>query len=285
MTSKQPIDASDLANDGAKASRLDVDQSINKPSAPPAAEIAPFSWLCFVIVASASFLSFLEYGVVMPSMEPYIRSIDNSSTASVMYSLSMSAFSFGRLCSLPFFGWWCDRNIMFHVLFASLLVDGCGNLLYGFAGAANSPYMILFGRLVSGLAAGNGALSMVYVALTTTPARRTGLMTLAAGSTSLAVALGPCLTLIINKMPFNVTGKVRFDSLTGPGFFVFVLDVAMAGVVALFFTSPSIEVVRVRERCCISVYPRTSIVPVCAFAGQSCDCAEHHDDQNGVDQG
>ena len=228
---------------------MDIDNSsINKAKEQAGgAEIAEFSWLCFIIVASASFLSFLEYGVVMPSMEPYIREIyPNSSDANLLYSLSMSAFSAGRLISLPFFGWWCDRSVMFPVLFGSLLVDACGNMLYALAEFGKSPYMVLFGRLVSGLAAGNGALSMIYVALTTVAARRTGLMTLAAGSTSLAVALGPCLTLLINNMPFHFTKHIRFNSYTGPGFFVFFLDLIMAAVTLVWFKSPPIEVVRVR---------------------------------------
>jgi MFS family permease len=208
--------------------------------------VAEFKWASFAIVVAASFLSFLEYGVVMPSMQPYVNSLfKESSDVSTTYSVAMSAFSAGRLVALPLFGWWCDRAAMLPILFGSLVVDAFGNLLCGLAETAGTPYLIVCGRFISGLAAGNGALSMIYVAMTTTTLRRTALMTLTAASASVAVALGPVLTIVIARIKFEIGSVVRFNTYTGPGFLVFTFDVVLAAIVLLWFQSPSLEVVQV----------------------------------------
>ena len=49
------------------------------------------------------------------------------------------------------------------LLLGAAALDAAGNLMYALAEVAASPYLLLAGRLTSGVAAGSGVLASVYV--------------------------------------------------------------------------------------------------------------------------
>lgn len=198
----------------------------------------PFSTLSFTLVVALNFLSFVEYGLVMPSMDTYLLLLEHGHRNSVLYSMCMSAFSAGRLLGLPVFGALANKLPMRTLMVAACVVDAIGNLLYGSAGALGVPVLVLVGRLISGIAAGSGVLGSVYIVLTALPAKRTGLMTLLQASLGLAVALGPCLTLLIKAMTFRISHNLSFDSETGPGYFCMTLNFMLLALSLALFRSP-----------------------------------------------
>jgi MFS family permease len=105
---------------------------------------------------------------LLQSLDSYILSFPHwhdggSGRGRLLYSACMSAFSVGRLLGLPLFGLLAARLPMRPLLVAAAAADALGNLMYGAAAAVGSPFMILVGRIVSGLAAGSGVLGSVYI--------------------------------------------------------------------------------------------------------------------------
>lgn len=130
-------------------------------------------WLIYVI----AFLTLAGATIVMPVL-PFItrKYVQDPAAVGVWIGILASSFSLCAFLSAPALGKLSDRIGRKPVLFASLLGSAIGFLVLGVGGAL---WVLLLGRVIDGLTAGNLGAMMSYVADVTAPedrAKRFGLI-------------------------------------------------------------------------------------------------------------
>lgn len=161
------------------------------PGEPPAAPSAPAAtgslWLIFVI----AFLNLAGGTIIVPVLpfitRPYVQ---DPAAVGLWVGILASSFSFCVFLSAPAFGKLSDRVGRKPVLFVSLLGSVLGFVVLGIGGAL---WVLVLGRVIDGLTAGNAGALMSYVADVTPPeerAKRFGLMGAVMG---VGLMIGPAI--------------------------------------------------------------------------------------------
>lgn len=179
-------------------------------TAPPRATTGSL-WLIFVI----AFLNLVGATIVMPVL-PFItrRYVQDPAAVGLWIGILASSFSFCVLLSAPAFGKLSDRVGRKPVLFVSLIGSAIGFVVLGIGGAM---WVLLLGRVIDGLTAGNAGAFMSYVADVTPPEDRakrfgligaimgTGLMVGPAIGGSLAALYGPTAPMYFAAAVMTIT--------------------------------------------------------------------------------
>ncbi|HEX9093453.1 MAG TPA: MFS transporter [Coriobacteriia bacterium] len=155
-------------------------------TAPPRATTGSL-WLIFVI----AFLTLMGGSIVMPVLPFIVRKYTHDPAAvGVWIGILASSFSFCALLSAPALGKLSDRVGRKPVLFVSLLGSAIGFVVLGIGGAV---WVLLLGRVIDGLTAGNAGAMMSYVADVTPPEDRAKRFGLIGAIMSIGLMLGPAI--------------------------------------------------------------------------------------------
>lgn len=155
-------------------------------TAPPRATTSSL-WLIFVI----AFLTLAGATIIMPVLPFIVRKyVQNPAAVGLWMGLLAAAFSFCVLLSAPALGKLSDRVGRKPVLFVSLLGSAIGFLVLGIGGAL---WLLLLGRVIDGLTAGNLGAMMSYVADVTAPEDRAKRFGLIGAIMSSGLMVGPAI--------------------------------------------------------------------------------------------
>jgi MFS family permease len=181
------------------------------------------SFKSLAVLSAVNFLDAISYMCVAPSLIFYVQSVGGTKE---QYGLIMSAFSLASFCGKPVYGLWVDKsgNQFRAPYIASFILSIAGGIFYASAPAFDSPgvalAMILTGRVLGGLGAGNAALGYAYLALTVPFDKQTQTNSLLSMARIRGMALGPVANILLADIDTTVTvfGKsLHLDALNSVG--------------------------------------------------------------------
>jgi len=183
-------------------------------------------WPSLICIMSVGFIANCEYGIIMPSILGYIRSIGGDEK---QFGVAVAAGSLAQMCFLPLFGLWSDKRSMREAITFSMIIGIAGNVLYACALLFQSPWVIVAGRTLTGIYMGVISVTNSFVAAVTTPETRTRFMAQINGINAIGMVSGPGFNTFLTSANFTV-GPFVVDDRTSPGWFI-------AGLVSISFIS------------------------------------------------
>lgn len=136
------------------------------------------------------FLDLLGFGIVLPLLPFYVRSLGGSAET---VGLLLACFSFTQLVAAPFLGRLSDRLGRRRVILVSLAGNAAAMVLFALATHLSLLWLLFVSRILAGATAGNLAACQAAIAdVTKGEARATGMGRLGAGI-GLGMVLGPVL--------------------------------------------------------------------------------------------
>mmetsp|Transcript_1067 Transcript_1067/g.2117 ORF Transcript_1067/g.2117 Transcript_1067/m.2117 type:complete len:512 (-) Transcript_1067:49-1584(-) len=203
----------------------------------------------FVVYIAVCLVDSLEYGVIMPSLFTYLRSLDRGTSSeyqiNFQYGYIMASFSFASLILKPVLGYLADHRPFLETMVWSTMLAMTGNLLYFFtefltrgeSGPQAVFPLLLAARLMAGAGTANTSLSFAFVARTVPSKNRTKFI----GSISLirvmGFLLGPAMNVITSVMNFHI-GEIEVNPNNSPGLLIFIINIPLLILMAVFLTEP-----------------------------------------------
>jgi MFS transporter, DHA1 family, tetracycline resistance protein len=162
-------------------------------------------WLIFAI----AFLTLMGGTIVMPVLPFIVRKYaQDPASVAVWIGILASSFSLCAFLSAPALGKLSDRVGRKPVLFVSLLGSAVGFVVLGIGGAL---WVLLLGRVIDGLTAGNLGAMMSYVADVTPPEDRSKRFGLIGAVMSVGLMLGPAIGGAL-AAAFGATAPIYFGA-------------------------------------------------------------------------
>jgi len=153
----------------------------------------------------------VEYSVILPSCLLYMKTFDVSN---VFMGLTVAAYPFAGMISLPIFGRIYDRTKRTRELLILLnFLQIVGNIIYAIP---LSKWLPLSGRFLAGLGDGFLACAIGEITYTYPKSYRTGIFSIMELGRVLGLVLGPAITFFIGKKTYYVW-RWRLDYATLPG--------------------------------------------------------------------
>jgi DHA1 family tetracycline resistance protein-like MFS transporter len=161
------------------------------------------------LIAGIILLNGIGMTIVFPLLPFLIGKYFPASQVVVGMSVFASAYALCAFFAAPFFGAMSDSNGRKIVLVISLLGSVAGYVLLGVGGAL---WVLLLGRIIDGLTAGNISTLFAYIADSTKPAERTKWFGYVGGAMGIGTMIGPAiggsLSVISISAPFFVTAGI-----------------------------------------------------------------------------
>lgn len=151
-------------------------------------------WRSIRVMYFTMFLSSVGFTIVITSIWPYLKKIDESADASFL-GWVVAAYSLGQMVASPLFGLWSNHRPRREPLVCSLFINISANIYYAYVylpPSHNNIHMLL-SRIFVGIGAGNVAVVRSYVAGATSLKERTSAMANMSASQALGFILGPAL--------------------------------------------------------------------------------------------
>uniref|UniRef100_A0A672LQJ1 Major facilitator superfamily domain-containing protein 8 n=1 Tax=Sinocyclocheilus grahami TaxID=75366 RepID=A0A672LQJ1_SINGR len=164
---------------------------------------------------------FLGFTIVITSIWPYLKNIDESADASFL-GWVVAAYSLGQMVASPLFGLWSNHRPRREPLVCSIFINVSANIYYTYVylpPSYNKIHMLL-ARTFVGIGAGNVAVVRSYVAGATSLKERTSAMANLSACQALGFILGPALQAALSF--FGETGvsvnviQLRVNMYTAP---------------------------------------------------------------------
>jgi MFS family permease len=124
-------------------------------------------------------------------LPPFVFVATNLGASEMLAGFIISSFAMGQFLATPVWGKLSDRYGRKPILVFSMLGSGLAYLLMAAADAWGSLWLLLAGRFMTGLMAGNFAAATAYVTDVTPPEKRAQGMGLVGGAVSLGFMAGP----------------------------------------------------------------------------------------------
>ena len=191
-----------------------------------------------------SFALSLDYSATLVSIEEYWLTLGGEPSA---YGVVFGSYALAQIISSPIFGYLADRRGTKFALCVSIIVNACGNALYGLAYTLDSKHAAVWGRFLSGFGAGSLILGIVHITNTTTREDRGWVVANYRIAQSLAYLGGPFLGLTFIPLqlpdsPSNRTATAREEILnfyTTPAWVAVLNDLlVMLPMVVVLFKNP-----------------------------------------------
>lgn len=198
-----------------------TDQNTKSRSNPPHSH-------AFVVFFSA-FIASVQYCIVLPTCRTYAEELKGGPLLSGLIVGGADIFSIPVTFMLPSL-----TAKSYELVFLAQCVLGVfGNLLYAFAGAAQSQVMLISGRILAGVVAAYSFTCPNYLAFFVSEGDRTFYMQLLYSSVYSGVALGPVLGSLLTSLRDFKVGRVEINANNMPGFFMMACYLAFAGIIIL----------------------------------------------------
>ncbi|XP_071950914.1 major facilitator superfamily domain-containing protein 8-like [Antedon mediterranea] len=161
-------------------------------------------WRSIYITYLTVFLSSTGFSLVLPSIWPYIQSV-NSDAGPEILGWTIATFGLAQCIGALFFGWWADRfKVIKIAMIVSVLLTIIGNVIYAYAAVPSNVttgvVMIIIGRFSVGLGAGDVALGRTYVSAATTMTERTKAVATLSAAIAVGYIAGPLLQTVFTKI-------------------------------------------------------------------------------------
>ncbi|XP_033125053.1 major facilitator superfamily domain-containing protein 8-like [Anneissia japonica] len=161
-------------------------------------------WRSIYITYLTVFLSSTGFSLVLPSIWPYIQSIDSSSGTQFL-GWTIAVFGLAQCIGALFFGWWADRfKVIKIAMIISVVLTIIGNIIYAYAAVPSNvnggKAMVVIGRFFVGLGAGDVALGRTYVSAATTMTERTKAVATLSAAIAVGYIAGPLLQTAFTKI-------------------------------------------------------------------------------------
>lgn len=193
----------------------------------------------FISITGVGFVTNVAWGVIMPSLWAYLKSVDGK-----LYHLgiAVSIFSLAQFVFLQIFGKWADKRSMRECLMCSFIIGIGSYLLYASAHRfpdAVCPYIIIFARTLAGVEAGNLTITNSFVAVSTEPSQRTKYMAKMNGINVFGLIFCPFFNWALSYNFY--LGDINMDQFVNGGVFVAVLHVVNIVMFIFLFKEPRIK--------------------------------------------
>eukprot|EP01121_Diplochlamys_sp_Union-15-3_P002588 TRINITY_DN1230_c0_g1_i1.p1 TRINITY_DN1230_c0_g1~~TRINITY_DN1230_c0_g1_i1.p1 ORF type:complete len:398 (+),score=32.41 TRINITY_DN1230_c0_g1_i1:30-1196(+) len=197
--------------------------------------------MCYI----TNFLMFMDILIIMPTIYQYIRKFqkNDEDVAATFLGWVLTSFSLASFISTPIFAAVASKTSFRTTLAIGLIISAAGNLLYA---ASLDKWMILSGRIVSGV--GKGVIGIVfgYIAQVIPPKERTAGYIKASGMGSLGLTLGPGIAGLMAFLPpshsenNDILDKIlrTITPNTLPGYFTALCCLILLPFVLIFFRNP-----------------------------------------------
>uniref|UniRef100_A0A672NDJ5 Major facilitator superfamily (MFS) profile domain-containing protein n=1 Tax=Sinocyclocheilus grahami TaxID=75366 RepID=A0A672NDJ5_SINGR len=151
-------------------------------------------WRSIRVMYFTMFLSSVGFTIVITSIWPYLKKIDESADASFL-GWVVAAYSLGQMVASPLFGLWSNHRPRREPLICSIFINVSANIYYAYVYLPPSHKTIhmLLARTFVGIGAGNVAVVRSYVAGATSLKERTSAMANMSACQALGFILGPAL--------------------------------------------------------------------------------------------
>uniref|UniRef100_A0A8C1QET3 Major facilitator superfamily domain containing 8 n=1 Tax=Cyprinus carpio TaxID=7962 RepID=A0A8C1QET3_CYPCA len=156
-------------------------------------------WRSIRVMYFTMFLSSVGFTIVITSIWPYLKNIDESADASFL-GWVVAAYSLGQMVASPLFGLWSNHRPRREPLVCSIFINVSANIYYAYVylpPSYNKIHMLLARTLV-GIGAGNVAVVRSYVAGATSLKERTSAMANLSACQALGFILGPALQAVLS---------------------------------------------------------------------------------------
>ncbi|KAJ4462090.1 hypothetical protein PAPYR_1264 [Paratrimastix pyriformis] len=184
------------------------------PSPTPAEKQKSKSYLTsLILVASVVFLSYLQYGSIVPTLWLYLKSFGADES---FYGVVFAAWNLSANGMTLLFGILSDFLSFKTVFSLVLVVNIAGNVVHSLA---RDKWWIFVGRLLSG---GTYGVGMAFVARATTEKERTKILARINGISTIGIVLGPALNLGFNYIDWTI-GPFHINNLTCPSYFMIIV--------------------------------------------------------------
>eukprot|EP00698_Gefionella_okellyi_P010407 TRINITY_DN2697_c0_g1_i1.p1 TRINITY_DN2697_c0_g1~~TRINITY_DN2697_c0_g1_i1.p1 ORF type:complete len:388 (-),score=81.66 TRINITY_DN2697_c0_g1_i1:160-1323(-) len=127
--------------------------------------------------------------------------------------------------------------ILQEAMICTLFLGAAGNIAYSAAQYTNFKWLILIGRLITGLGAANGSLVASYVQAVVDEKDRTAMLAKMNGVASVGLVLGPAFCLLTALCDFQM-GVAIVDPLTSPGYLMAILNIFLMLFFIFAFKEP-----------------------------------------------
>lgn len=141
--------------------------------------------LFFVIIFSS-----MGFGLVLP---PFVFVAKNLGATEMLAGFIVSSFAMGQFMATPVWGKLSDRHGRKPILVMTMIGSTLAYLLMALADWSGSLWLLLAGRFMTGLMAGNFAAATAYVTDITPPEKRAQGMGMVGGAVSIGFMSGPAL--------------------------------------------------------------------------------------------
>ncbi|CAF0774850.1 unnamed protein product [Adineta steineri] len=168
--------------------------------------------LTFCTICLFAFMTGIEYAVILPTVFDYVKTMASDN---IYVGLTLSCYSISGSIVGMIMGIISDMTgrVKFLIIICSVF-EVAGNILYCIG---KDIRRVLLGRLIAGVGMGAVPSILADIAHRTTENDRTKAISIILGCRQLGLLIGPCFTLLISLMNFNI-GPVHVYNLNGPGF-------------------------------------------------------------------
>lgn len=173
----------------------------------------------YVCICLFAFLMGTDFAVIIPTLWDRLKNDFDSS--GVFLGLVMSGYSASGVLSGLAMGYMYDKVQRAKPFFLiSIFLAALGHLIY-FIGI--SKYLILIGRIISGLCIGAGTVALAYIAQTTSEEKRTAYISMVMATRQLGLMFGPAFNLCFLYLDFKLFGLFELNRKSAPGLFMAII--------------------------------------------------------------
>ncbi|XP_042901339.1 uncharacterized protein [Parasteatoda tepidariorum] len=174
----------------------------------------------------------LGYAIIFPTIWNYIHK--RLKGESDMLGIIIAAYSLSSFFANPLIGWWNDKSLNTKmILLVTILAEMIGSLLY-FVGM--HTWVLIIGRLISGVGAGGGAAVLADITRTTSEDERTPVLSVVIASRQLGLIFGPAFNIFLSKIDFSLF-SLPVDEYSSPGLFMAFLWLCLEIIVLFCYTN------------------------------------------------
>ena len=197
-------------------------------------EFPPIPRASLGLVYFTSFLSSIQYAILMPTVWEYVQLCGGTK---FFLGMVLSAFSLSQTLFFAVLGRWSDRRAMREPFFASFVLGVIGNTVYGLAGYEKSLTVMMAGRLVSGMGAANTGLVAAYIARAAPPEQRTKLLGINQMVIFVGILCGPAMAILVYDVHVQ-HGFLVLDRCTMAGYLMTAMNLLAMLIFPAFFVEP-----------------------------------------------
>ncbi|KAM7541488.1 hypothetical protein Aperf_G00000034955 [Anoplocephala perfoliata] len=189
-----------------------------------------------ILTALWGFLTNVERAIILPTMWLYFTTYWSVQVAKKWYGWTMAAFSLSVLVFTPVYGFAAHSGVQTrNLLIFANIIELLGNVVYLIA---QQPWIVLAGRLISGIGGSCDTPMYADIARTTTIQERTPYMTITYVAKQIGIVFGPVFTLLMHKLHWKM-GDFKLSVYNGPGLLMVVFWVIHTSLVIFFY--PTVE--------------------------------------------